>query len=417
MTLRVVQRGSNAGPVLALWMVGPSLDDALRAALPGVAIVASAARDLTPDLEAVRRLVPHATGRLIAGGWSAACQTVRYLVAHHYDAIDGAVCLDGTSGSVPPAERHLAPWRRLGADARAGTRLFVATCTQQDYVERLPAATRYAWTRHVLESALAVELPAGAELHDGGLHVYSAPSAAIDGPAHVRELHRLPELLALHVRPWLGGGWERDTEPAPPPVRSQGGHVLAPPTPTPPPPPSTFGARLVAWYRAEMAAGVRETPAGGNTSPRIREYLAPCRRRGSEALLGLTAGAWCAAMASYGCAAVALPGEAYPAPRAAGLELQADAEEHRTWHPVSEVLSGAWEPDIGDLVICQRTGPAWARHVCVLAAREGEVLVTLGGNEGDAIRETRRALRGGEVLGVVSLRQREQVDRSRGPMG
>jgi len=440
--LRIVQPGTENAPVVALWFCdarpraqGGTADTEaraamLRAALPGACILASHERDLGPApalLAAIRALAPGAAESrpLVAVGWSAACQTVRTLAAA--GILDGAIVLDGTSGSVPPNDAmHVAPWRAMAERARRREALFVATCTQQSYTEALPSAQRYAWTRHILEIVTGRTLDAGTELHDGALHVYSVPSAKIDASAHVAQLTQwLPRILTEHVAPWIGGGTEHpeqadtqpDTQPAPMPT------AHAPVAPwrdwhLP------LGSRLVLWMRAEEAANVREEPPGSNTSPRIREYLARCLRRGTEASLGITSGAWCGAMAGFGLVECALPGEAHPTPRAAGVEYEQGAMATGDWFTADDVLAGRYEPVTGDLVICDRSkspgAPAWGRHVCVFVERHGAQLLTIGGNEGDRVRETPRMLNGhGEsepILGFIRLTRTAVVAPNVGPL-
>lgn len=166
-----------------------------------------------------------------------------------------------------------------------------------------------------------------------------------------------------------------------------------------------------------MRAGVREDPPGSNASPRIRMYGTVTRRREKPPEHDLTAdgAAWCAKMVGFGVRSIGLPGEAWPTPRVSGVEYEDDAKEQETWHSTEEVLAGLYAPEEGDLVICNRPGPAWARHVCVLVSRNGGSVDTIGGNEGDRVGEATRALQGGGVRGFVSVRQVTQVDRSRGP--
>ena len=57
----------------------------------------------------------------------------------------------------------------------------------------------------------------------------------------------------------------------------------------------SLGARVLEVARSQL--GVTEVPFGSNTGREIRGYLAPCVRGGLR--VGLTAGEWCAAFASW----------------------------------------------------------------------------------------------------------------------
>lgn len=384
---RVVQKGQQ--PLVVCYLVGSHMDAELREILPGAAIVATSDSPLHPTLaEAFHAYGLAPSDACVLVGYSAGCQSVRWLLNQGVRPM-AVVAIDGTHASIPPKEWQLSVWRERAAEARSGEVIFAATCTQQTYVEHLPGVQAFMATVHVLERIVDVELPPGTEVHDGDLHVVSYPSKAIDGDAHIaQQREALPEMLRRYIAPLYSAA------PAPePPWRDYQ---------------KAFGERLVLWYEVERAAGVREEPAGSNTGPRIRDYLAICRRRGTEKPLGLTAGAWCAAMASFGCDAVALPGEAYPAPRAAGFEMEQDAKETGDWHDVAELAAGTWEPALGDLVICARGASSWQRHVCVFLERDGDTIRTIGGNEGDQIRETVRTLEGGAepVLGFIQLPRR-----------
>jgi hypothetical protein len=185
------------------------MDAAIRAALPGCAIVADVERVLRPDLAAVRRLAG-TSGPIVVGGWSAGVQGPRQLMVDGAD-VAGVVALDGTAANIPPAAWQIDVWRELAADARAGRRLFVATATQQTYTSALRDDPRtpqveapFMATVHVLKRALGQDLPPGTEVHEGGLHVYSVPSARIDAEAHREQLRVwLPRVLREHVAPWL----------------------------------------------------------------------------------------------------------------------------------------------------------------------------------------------------------------------
>lgn len=389
-TWRVVQRGR--GPLVACYLVGDVCDPDLRAALPGAPIVARSDAPLTPtrpDIDGIRTAAG-ADSRTVLVGWSAGCQPIRYYLRNGLDA-SAVVCLDGTSANYPtPEPWQIDTWAMLANSARRGETVFVATCTQQSYVEQLrPTAERpndhpYMWTRHVLQRAIGQDIPPGFEVHDGGLHVFSHPSASIDGAAHIREVREhMPELLRRYIAPIYGDALP-DTEPMPAVV---GG---------------TLGERCVVWCEAELAAGVREEPAGSNTSPRIREYLAPAYRRATGQLLGLSSGAWCAAAQSFAQRSCLLAGEAGAhGYYASGVELAESAKEVGTWR------EPGWTPRRGDLCVLVRAGsdPAtasWERHVVrVVDVRADGTWISIGGNEADRWRYTTRRLDDAAITGWI----------------
>ncbi len=182
-----------------------------------------------------------------------------------------------------------------------------------------------------------------------------------------------------------------DTDPAPPPEVH--GHDL---------PPRRLGLRALDVARELLEQGVRELPGPGS-EPLVSAMLHPARRGGSAvagildatgALLRLTddATAWCAAMASY-CLALAIdrldPADAAACPhgyRLSVAELVADARARGTWRP-----RDGHEPRPGDLAIWTRAGGDPRRggtgHVARVEVAD-RTLVTIGGNEGDAVRRT-----------------------------
>lgn len=183
----------------------------------------------------------------------------------------------------------------------------------------------------------------------------------------------------------------------------------------------TLGQRCNVIAEHEMARGVKAAPYGqSNTSEDVRVYLAGCVRNLDEdpelEPLGLTAGNWCAAFASWCLEQCILPGETRPHHWRAGVvEIVADAQARGLWHTAQEARSGLWAPSVGDLCIWDRSEPgrpetAWWRHVNRLVEYDPreETLVTIGGNEGRTIRKTDEAPKGldhSKLLGFVSYHQ------------
>jgi hypothetical protein len=150
-------------------------------------------------------------------------------------------------------------WGRLATLARGGGLTFVASCTQNTYVEHLPGSQAYASTRTVLDWIAGRPMLPGTEHHEGGLHLYSYPSGACDRDAHVAALDALPGLLARHVAPLLSG--VADTDPAPPMLWSpRGGTALS--------------LAVLDAARAVLSMGYLETPPGSNRHPWIDRVAA-----------------------------------------------------------------------------------------------------------------------------------------------
>jgi hypothetical protein len=425
-TFRLVQPAAAPdSPIALCYLIGPGADAALRAGLPGCEIRATAEAPLAPA-------APPAGRDVVLVGWSGGCQPIR---AHLIAGVEplAVVALDGTAGSWPYlADYQIEPWRRIADDARARRRCAVLTCTDQTYTETLPAGQAFAATIHVLEHATGLDLTPGVEIEDGDLHVWPYPSATIDKDAHIRQVTQvLPRALAV-VGAWLGargavtmspeeaerltriaddvaaGRTDLDDALAHASTEAPQPEAVPDTLPSPPANPSavpngsTRGERLLAWMRAEQAAGVREVPAGSNTGPRIRQYLAACVRDGRA--VGIAAGPWCAASATFGADAVREEGDRPIPVRAAGIEVEQDAIAAGEWHPAADVVAGRFAPKVGDLVVCERPGAeTWSRHVCVVSQPyAGAAVSTVGGNEGDEFGDAVRPLPG-SVRGFVSV--------------
>lgn len=178
--------------------------------------------------------------------------------------------------------------------------------------------------------------------------------------------------------------------------------------------PSDLGLRALNWCRQELASGVREEPLGSNAGPRIAQYFAPARRRATGKLLGIDTGDWCAVAQSAALAAVAGPNEAVPhGYRAAVWELEDDAKESKAWVPVSDIRSGKYVLQPGDLLVWTR-GQAGSRlgHVSRVETppnANGE-MVTIGGNEDNAWTRRTRNISESELRGAIKYRDFARVD-------
>lgn len=137
--------------------------------------------------------------------------------------------------------------------------------------------------------------------------------------------------------------------------------------------------------------GVKETPTHSNTGPRIKEYLAKCERNGK--LVGLTAGNWCAAFASWCGFNACQPGEKPPhLYRCAVAELWKDAMASGTAKPVNYI------PKLGDLAIFKRSGQdptkgaeGHVARVSTVPDKDGN-FQTLDGNHSDCVEYVNRKL-------------------------
>lgn len=386
MTLRVVREAAQGDPTVLAWHVEPRV---LLDCIPptwGLQTDCGGAY-ATLDLAPVR-----AAGDVVLVGWSAGCQAVRGALLAGVRPL-AVLALDGTSASMPPARWQLQTWRDAISAGRAGEMCCVLTATQQTYVEALPIGQRYASTVRIVSDAWGAVgmLPAGA-YSDRGATVEVHASATIDAAAHVREQREHgPRLIRDVIVPWVLG--HRATEPSPAPTRR---------------------TMALAAARTELAANVRELPPGSNTSPRIREYLAPCIRDGRR--LGLATAPWCAAFASWcvwgydreraaqwapGTAASAqLPSVGY---RASVAELCRDARAAGAWR---EVAPGLPRPQPGDLLVMRRDGQdprvGGIGHVEVVEDVSGPSTWTVGGNVGDRVSRQQRGPADG-VVGWIDI--------------
>ncbi len=164
---------------------------------------------------------------------------------------------------------------------------------------------------------------------------------------------------------------------------------------------TSLGSAILAATIAELGQ------TGGHPGPeRIAAYFAPCERGGQP--LGLKAGNWCAAGACFVAMQVVKTDnlEAAGLPhryRAAGLELQQDAERHHgAWRPIALVRSGGYQPAPGDLLILSRGSESWQRHVARVESCDGQAVKTIDANgPGGGWARVTRALSLPSLLGVI----------------
>jgi len=131
----------------------------------------------------------------------------------------------------------------------------------------------------------------------------------------------------------------------------------------------SLGQRCLAFAENEMKNGVKEDKPNSFTSTRIKEYLAICKRRGTEKHLGLTSGNWCAAAVSFCLKNSLFEYEEVPHGfRAGAIEIESDLKDNKLWRPVQLARQGLFKPEPGDIVIFNRSNPnnpesAWWRHI------------------------------------------------------
>ena len=125
------------------------------------------------------------------------------------------------------------------------------------------------------------------------------------------------------------------------------------------------------------------------------------------------AGKWCAAAACFAAQQALLPGETLPHDyRISGIELERDLGARGAFRPLAQVLDGDFVPEVGDLVILKRGTQAWQRHVCRVVEIDvaGKTMLTIGGNEDNHWKLTRRTLASpvigfGEMPSIVTRMQ------------
>lgn len=184
------------------------------------------------------------------------------------------------------------------------------------------------------------------------------------------------------------------------------------PTPEPIPPwldnSLSLGERCVILAKKEMADNVHEIPDGSNTSERIREYFKPAYRKATGKVLGITAGNWCAAFACFCARECSLPGETIPhGYYVSGFELEEVAKENGSWRDIELVKTGGYEPKTGDICVINRDDPRvrgdnWLRHVVRVISYDTitKNFDTIGGNEGNRIRITKRNIDDNQPSGM-----------------
>lgn len=195
MSFRLVQQGEgNPRPLVVLYLVGAPLDQDLQEALGKTPAIAAydepVGETLHTTISRTQAKTEAEISDVILVGYSAGCKAVRRELMNGFDPA-GVFTIDGTHADLPPLDWQIQVWQTYAERARRCERLFVATCTQNTYVETsLPQGRCYSGTVSVLRRVTGYPLepsaaPSGE--HDGALHVYSYSSAPTDMAAHGKQ--------------------------------------------------------------------------------------------------------------------------------------------------------------------------------------------------------------------------------------
>lgn len=323
--------------------------------------------------------------RIILAGHSEGTQAVRSWLRTGATP-DAVIASDGThASSKPDVATQILPWKNQAARARRCASVFIASHTHI-------VPDGYMSTTETMRMISGWPLTTAPDRNrDGDFVVYSYPGK--DAAAHHEQAR---EILPRMIEEAFAMLDERDE-----PTRRE---IVPPALPAFPwqDRSVSLGERCVRFSLAELDAGVCELPHGSNTSPRIREYLAPCARRATGQMLGLTAAEWCAAAACFAQRECLLPGEAGAHGYfAAGFEIEQSAQSVGTWR----AARSGYQPQRGDLAIFKRGAALWMRHVCRVETvpDSSGAFRTIGGNEDSGWRLTPRHMTDSQLLGFVAL--------------
>ena len=107
------------------------------------------------------------------------------------------------------------------------------------------------------------------------------------------------------------------------------------------------------------------------------------------------------------------PGEKVTVPWTySGLELENWSKARETWIPIKSIVGDLRvKVKPGDVCIMKR-GTGWTRHVARVESVEKDSFTTIGGNEGDMWKRTKRTLHDTyrPVLGFISYPKAESKD-------
>lgn len=204
------------------FLMGPQVDDAVRKALPGWAIVLDATAPGANGSQPVN-LAMLAAGRALVGapagtpiglmGWSNGCLNgVRSTLLGNLLGPDLRFIhvADGTHASVPPTTGQIKVWADQIERARKGDIVFTATCSSMTYTKNIKLGQPgRAWpTSWVLGQALGYGddyLQVGQPIVEGGLYVEKFPSPEDASPA-AGQAHR--DQVNIHLPATLAKYWK-----------------------------------------------------------------------------------------------------------------------------------------------------------------------------------------------------------------
>jgi hypothetical protein len=330
---------------------------------------------------------PRERDALVLATFSAGYALARAILSDARDAarVDGYAAIDSVHGGLDAQKRATGlDWLTAYA-ARASRDEVSCWLGHTDVPTPQTGANAFASTTQVAQAA-RLEVPTG-----GAWHVQDFDLERDPRREHMRALTTWgPEWVAgcaLEVaerRGWV--------------LRDADGLIV--PAPAPALDVEPLGVRALRLAVAELDAGIAEVPPGSNSGPRVREYLAGCERDGRQ--VGLTAGDWCAAAASW-CAFRAQRGaEQVPHRwRISVRELWADAVAVG-----AAVRAGPGVlPEPGDLAILARGGGDPTRggigHVARVELVSGDEYVTVDGNSGVSWKRNRRRLNDPALRGWI----------------
>ncbi len=168
-----------------------------------------------------------------------------------------------------------------------------------------------------------------------------------------------------------------------------------------------LGERIILFMKNEMDNNVHEDSPGSKDSPRIREYFSVCTRnvKGKEVPIGITKANWCNAFVSFALHESLLPGEVQPHGFRVGVvETISDLQKNNLWRPVELAKSKKFIPEIGDIVVTDRSNPndpttAWYRHILAVYSVSNDKFQCISGNSGGKIRISNHTFDDKNLLG------------------
>lgn len=206
--------------VLVAWFCGVSIQKFAKLLPSAMVVEMSGSKEpvTRAQIDALLRTRGATMGELALIGFSAGCHGVRNALDTQPNLV---LAIDGTHGSIPqPGGMPIQPWQDVVDRARRGACTFVASCSNNTYVEKLrPPHGPYLATVTVLRQITGWDIPEPADdrpyiRHEWNVAVYSYRSSDADAAAHRFQIQVVaPEL----VRQWLSLRWASSAAPVPVP--------------------------------------------------------------------------------------------------------------------------------------------------------------------------------------------------------